>query len=139
MLNLSLNLFFILDSRLRMVARPASKKAKKAKKAKKMSSPSSMKQKLPKKQLPPGLRPTPTPAHLEPSSAPQIAVDSHEAIFARKLASNEPKIRERALKALKKWLRARSESGLLTEEELLLLWKGLYFCYWMSDKPLIQV
>ena len=25
-----------------------------------------------------------------------------------------------------------------TEDELLKLWKGLFYCMWMSDKPLIQ-
>ena len=25
------------------------------------------------------------------------------------------------------------------ELELLKLWKGLYFCMWMADKPLVQV
>jgi len=27
----------------------------------------------------------------------------------------------------------------LAEEELLKLWKGLFYCMWFSDKPLVQV
>lgn len=30
-------------------------------------------------------------------------------------------------------------SGAFTADELLKLWKGLFYCLWMQDKPLIQV
>jgi len=29
--------------------------------------------------------------------------------------------------------------GGFTEEDLLKIWKGLHYCVWMSDKPLVQV
>jgi len=62
-----------------------------------------------------------------------------EIYFARKLASNEKKIRDKSLKKLKRWLAARSAvPDAFTEDELLKLWKGLFYCMWMSDKPLIQ-
>lgn len=85
-----------------------------------------------------------------------------EIYFARKLASNEKKIRDRSLKKLKRWIAARSAvaDGIDTskffllskkyfysnfylfsafsEDELMKLWKGLFYCMWMSDKPLIQ-
>ena len=44
--------------------------------------------------------------------------------------------RDRAVKKLKKWFGARS-SG-FPQEELMRIWKGLFYCYWMSDKPLVQ-
>jgi len=40
------------------------------------------------------------------------------------------------VKKLKKWFGARS-SG-FPQEELMRIWKGLFYCYWMSDKPLVQ-
>ena len=42
----------------------------------------------------------------------------------------------RAVKKLKKWLQVRDE--LLTSDEILRVWKGLHYCFWMSDKPLVQ-
>ena len=32
----------------------------------------------------------------------------------------------------------RSRSGDLSKDEVLRIWKGLFYCYWMSDKPLVQ-
>lgn len=82
-----------------------------------------------------------------------------EIYFARKLASNEKKIRDRSLKKLRRWIEARSSVpdgkkcafhlanqflifftpySAFSEEELFKLWKGLFYCMWMSDKPLIQ-
>ncbi|KAK4023287.1 hypothetical protein OUZ56_008705 [Daphnia magna] len=62
-----------------------------------------------------------------------------EVYFARKLASNEKKIRDRSLKKLRRWIAARSTvPDAFTDDELMKLWKGLFYCMWMSDKPLIQ-
>ncbi|QQP57003.1 Ribosomal RNA processing protein 1 -like protein-like Protein [Caligus rogercresseyi] len=63
-------------------------------------------------------------------SGPSIEIQ-----FAQKLAGNEVTTRDKALKKLKKWLRGRVS---MSPEEMLRLWKGLYYCFWMSDKPLIQ-
>lgn len=60
--------------------------------------------------------------------------------FAHHLASNEPNIRRSALVKLKKWITAKSahvKSG-FTEDSMIQLWKGLFFCMWMTDKPLVQ-
>ena len=59
-----------------------------------------------------------------------------EVIFAQKLADNNPILRNRAVKKLKKWLGSRSSN--LTTDEILRIWKGLHYCFWMSDKPLVQ-
>lgn len=62
-----------------------------------------------------------------------------EVHFAQHLASNQKRIRDRTLKRLQKWLSARSEcNNAFTHDDMLKLWKGLFYCMWMSDKPLIQ-
>lgn len=66
---------------------------------------------------------------------------SVETIFAQKLASNEVKVRAKAMKKLSMWLTSRSNSspeGSFSEEEMLRVWKGLFYCFWMSDKMLVQ-
>ncbi|KAF4109504.1 ribosomal RNA processing protein 1 homolog A [Onychostoma macrolepis] len=62
-----------------------------------------------------------------------------EIVFAQKLASNEKPVRSKALVKLRKYISARSErpEG-FREEELLKIWKGLFYCMWMQDKPLLQ-
>ncbi|XP_016318819.1 ribosomal RNA processing protein 1 homolog A isoform X2 [Sinocyclocheilus anshuiensis] len=67
-----------------------------------------------------------------------------EIVFAQKLASNEKPVRSRALVKLRKYISARSETAGVCcvsgfrEEELLKIWKGLFYCMWMQDKPLLQ-
>lgn len=65
---------------------------------------------------------------------------SQEVYFAHHLAANEKVTRDRALRKLTRWIRAKSgdENTEFTEESLMKLWKGLFFCMWMSDKPFIQ-
>uniref|UniRef100_A0A8C2HKD8 Ribosomal RNA processing protein 1 homolog A-like n=1 Tax=Cyprinus carpio TaxID=7962 RepID=A0A8C2HKD8_CYPCA len=62
-----------------------------------------------------------------------------EIVFAQKLASNEKPVRSKALVKLRKYISARSERAEgFREEELLKIWKGLFYCMWMQDKPLLQ-
>lgn len=65
---------------------------------------------------------------------------TQEVYFAHHLAANEKVTRDRALRKLTRWIRAKSadENTEFTEESLMKLWKGLFFCMWMSDKPFIQ-
>lgn len=64
---------------------------------------------------------------------------AQELKFAKLLASNDQKIRNNVLKSLKKWLKTRSQSSYqFSDSDFLRLWKGLYYCMWMSDKPLVQ-
>ncbi|XP_063161352.1 ribosomal RNA processing protein 1 homolog B [Candoia aspera] len=67
-------------------------------------------------------------------------VQPPEIQFAQRLASNEKRIRDRALKKLRGYitLRTRSLEGCFSQEELLKIWKGLFYCMWMQDKPLLQ-
>ncbi|XP_069010537.1 ribosomal RNA processing protein 1 homolog A-like isoform X2 [Embiotoca jacksoni] len=63
-----------------------------------------------------------------------------EVQFAQRLASNEKPVRTRALKKLRKYVNVRSQkaTGGFSADELLRLWKGLFYCLWMQDKPLLQ-
>lgn len=65
---------------------------------------------------------------------------TQEVHFAHHLAANEKVTRDRALRKLTRWIRAKSarEDTEFTEESLMKLWKGLFFCMWMSDKPFVQ-
>ncbi|XP_035029837.1 ribosomal RNA processing protein 1 homolog B isoform X2 [Hippoglossus stenolepis] len=68
------------------------------------------------------------------------SVQDPEIQFAQKLASNEKPVRTKAIKKLKKYINVRSqkETDGFTDDELLKLWKGLFYCLWMQDKPLLQ-
>ncbi|KAK5861593.1 hypothetical protein PBY51_022976 [Eleginops maclovinus] len=63
-----------------------------------------------------------------------------EVQLAQRLASNEKPIRTKALKKLRKYItvRSHSDTGEFSSDELLKLWKGLFYCLWMQDKPLLQ-
>ncbi|KAF9960984.1 hypothetical protein BGZ72_005287 [Mortierella alpina] len=55
--------------------------------------------------------------------------------FGKRLAANDKKTRDKAVKALGRWISSKKEFSHL---ELMKLWKGLFYCVWMSDKPIIQ-
>lgn len=55
--------------------------------------------------------------------------------LGKQLAANEKKTRDKAIRSLRKFLQTDSN---MSEIELIKLWKGLFYCFWMSDKPLIQ-
>ncbi|KAG0267030.1 hypothetical protein BG011_009778 [Mortierella polycephala] len=55
--------------------------------------------------------------------------------FGKRLASSDKKIRDKAVKALGKWI---SNKDNLSHLDLMKLWKGLFYCVWLSDKPVIQ-
>ncbi|XP_041857285.1 ribosomal RNA processing protein 1 homolog A-like isoform X2 [Melanotaenia boesemani] len=68
------------------------------------------------------------------------SVQEPEVQLAQRLASNEKSVRTRAIKKLRKYIGVRSEAeaGGFTGDELLKLWKGLFYCLWMQDKPQLQ-
>ena len=69
----------------------------------------------------------------------KVVVIVQEIKFVRLLSSNDKRVRERVLKNLRKWLTVRSVSSFaFTKLDFMRLWKGLFYCMWMSDKPLIQ-
>ncbi|KAF8527543.1 Nop52-domain-containing protein [Hysterangium stoloniferum] len=53
------------------------------------------------------------------------------------LASSDKKTRDKAVKNLSVFLSNNSKEP-LPKPELAKLWKGIFYCYWMSDKPLVQ-
>ncbi|KAG2227293.1 hypothetical protein INT45_004248 [Circinella minor] len=55
--------------------------------------------------------------------------------FGKHLAANEKKTRDKAVSSLRRYI---SNGPELSRLDLLKLWKGLFYCFWMSDKPLIQ-
>lgn len=61
--------------------------------------------------------------------------DSSNNPFVKSLASSNRTTRDRALDSLRTYL---NRATTFSELDLLKLWKGLYFCMWMSDKPLNQ-
>ncbi|XP_011871319.1 PREDICTED: ribosomal RNA processing protein 1 homolog [Vollenhovia emeryi] len=66
-------------------------------------------------------------------------VVAQEIKIARLLANNDKKVRDKVLKRVKKWLTVRSQSSFeFTRADFMNLWKGLFYCMWMSDKMLIQ-
>uniref|UniRef100_A0A182MGR9 Uncharacterized protein n=1 Tax=Anopheles culicifacies TaxID=139723 RepID=A0A182MGR9_9DIPT len=72
-------------------------------------------------------------------SADKSAIIAQEIKFARALAGNNPALRRKVLKNLKTWLSTRSQSTFVfSDVDFLRLWKGLFYCMWMSDKPLVQ-
>ncbi|KAK0082678.1 hypothetical protein PV325_010019 [Microctonus aethiopoides] len=79
------------------------------------------------------------PIAVEPKPKQKTLVIAQEIKFARALSSNDKRARERMLKNLRSWLTVRSKSSFaFTEAEFMRLWKGLYYCMWLSDKPLVQ-
>ncbi|KAG8231951.1 hypothetical protein J437_LFUL008871 [Ladona fulva] len=65
---------------------------------------------------------------------------SQELFFAKTLAGNDKTKRDRALKKLHRWLYSKTRDTVsgFTEEDFMRIWKGLFYCMWMSDKPLVQ-
>ncbi|XP_050300485.1 ribosomal RNA processing protein 1 homolog isoform X2 [Anthonomus grandis grandis] len=58
--------------------------------------------------------------------------------YARNLAANDEKVRNRSLKYLKKYLGQRTKATAISEDSLKIIWKGLFYSMWMSDKPQVQ-
>ncbi|KIL71672.1 hypothetical protein M378DRAFT_155269 [Amanita muscaria Koide BX008] len=54
------------------------------------------------------------------------------------LASTDKKTRDRAIKQLSNFLSTDASKNTLSKSDLAKLWKGIFYCFWMSDKPLVQ-
>ncbi|KAK7064087.1 rRNA processing protein [Favolaschia claudopus] len=57
--------------------------------------------------------------------------------FAKHLASNDKKIRDKAIKSLASFLADDAQEN-ISKSDMDKLWKGIFYCFWMSDKPLVQ-
>merc|ERR1712230_249341 len=64
-----------------------------------------------------------------------MATDIQQTPFVKQLAANDRPTRDAALSSLRTYLSGRRELPAL---ELLKLWKGLFYCMWMSDRPRTQ-
>ncbi|KAJ3084094.1 Ribosomal RNA processing protein 1 B [Rhizoclosmatium hyalinum] len=69
------------------------------------------------------------------SGAPASAAAANGGGFGKNLAHTDKSVRDKAVHALSEWLIAAED---LSEITILKLWKGLFYCYWMSDKTTIQ-
>ena len=78
-----------------------------------------------------------TPAMVEGSGGGKVMLQEEKEIiaFARRLAANEKRDRDQALKRLEAWMIKHKQ---LSERDLLKIWKGLFYCMWMSDKAQVQ-
>ncbi|KAJ8896706.1 hypothetical protein PR048_002051 [Dryococelus australis] len=69
----------------------------------------------------------------------RVVLVTQEISLAKILASNERGVRERGVRKLRKWLSARSRAGFpFKEDDMMRVWKGLFYSMWMADKPLVQ-
>ncbi|XP_008799436.1 ribosomal RNA processing protein 1 homolog B-like [Phoenix dactylifera] len=60
------------------------------------------------------------------------------AVIAKRLASCNKSVRDRAVRALIAWLPQQPDAA-VSEGDLLKIWKGLFYCVWHSDKLPVQV
>jgi ribosomal RNA-processing protein 1 len=63
------------------------------------------------------------------------AQQQREIKFGRRLAANEKRTRDKAVKKLKSWLSRQHSLTVLDNRKI---WRGLFYAMWMSDKPLVQ-
>ena len=55
--------------------------------------------------------------------------------FGQALASSDKEVRDKAVKALERYLRGAHD---IEELEVRKIWKALFYCMWHSDKPKVQ-
>jgi hypothetical protein len=64
-------------------------------------------------------------------SAQELTGINHSLLY---LAADK-RVRDKAVLVLANWL---SKQSSLSEDDHLKIWKALYYCFWMSDKPPVQ-
>lgn len=69
-------------------------------------------------------------------AAAAVVAETGESKFARALGSTDFHTREKGLAALARWLASRQT---VDQNDLLKLWKGIFYCFWHSDKAPVQV
>jgi len=78
-------------------------------------------------------------AQVECPPPKQEVVEADATGFAKNLASNKKSIRDQTMNNIIAWLRLREKHvGVFQDLDLMLLWKGLFYCLWMSDKVPVQ-
>jgi len=64
-----------------------------------------------------------------------------ERILVHKLVDSSKAQRAKAVERLKAWINARTlnSASFFSYDDLIKIWKGLYYNMWMADKPVLQV
>jgi ribosomal RNA-processing protein 1 len=64
-----------------------------------------------------------------------------ERILVHKLVDSSKAQRTKAVERLKLWINARTlnPTSFFSYDDLIKIWKGLYYNMWMADKPILQV
>ena len=64
-----------------------------------------------------------------------------ERILVHKLVDSSKAQRTKAVEKLKAWINTRTlnPANFFSYDDLIKIWKGLYYNMWMADKPLLQV
>jgi ribosomal RNA-processing protein 1 len=75
-------------------------------------------------------------AHKERPLLEAVDASNGDSKFARALGSVDHTTRERGLQAMTIWLSKKPDLG---EKDVLKLWKGIFYCFWHSDKEPVQV
>eukprot|EP00951_Prasinocladus_malaysianus_P050533 scaffold681435_cov57-Prasinocladus_malaysianus.AAC.3 len=65
----------------------------------------------------------------------RVQLGTGESKFARALGSTDYQTREKGLAALGRWM---SSKDSIPDSDLLKLWKGIFYCFWHSDKAPVQ-
>lgn len=80
-----------------------------------------------------------TPASSSKTKKAKSSTSNEDASIplGKALASTEKRTRDAAIRSLHAYL-ASNGAHTIPDLELQKLWKGLFYCFWMSDKPLIQ-
>ena len=70
-----------------------------------------------------------------PERAEMSAIAGPVPKFGQALGSSDKEVREKAVKALERYLKSAHS---IEELELRKIWKALFYCFWHSDKPRVQ-
>ncbi|KAJ1672828.1 hypothetical protein EV182_006413, partial [Spiromyces aspiralis] len=63
-------------------------------------------------------------------------ISGEDTAFGKQLAHTDKEVRDAAFERLKRYFAAKGSQ--LDEFDMMKIWKGLFYCFWMSDKPLVQ-
>eukprot|EP01116_Phalansterium_solitarium_P002861 TRINITY_DN1317_c0_g5_i1.p1 TRINITY_DN1317_c0_g5~~TRINITY_DN1317_c0_g5_i1.p1 ORF type:complete len:587 (-),score=298.27 TRINITY_DN1317_c0_g5_i1:991-2751(-) len=62
-------------------------------------------------------------------------ISNKEISFGKRLAAVDKATRDQGVRVLSRWLAKQQHT---TELEMMKIWRGLFYCMWLSDKPLVQ-
>ncbi|KAJ9054976.1 hypothetical protein DSO57_1008862 [Entomophthora muscae] len=77
------------------------------------------------------------PSSMDSKALPQRGGSNFLANFNRRLASTEQQERVEAVEELVSFL-TQYQDEVCNKENMMLVWKGVFYTFWMSDKPLFQ-